>query len=171
MPGIGSGMGKCPYDPLDNSTAIYVEEGNPGNLPALVRIRYLSCPPPSTGPIYLNCLLGLNNIFHVILNFHCIFLLQYSGTNAEFTKADPVIFRSDLYNLTSGRREFPFRRTLKYDAKWLESEYSTYKIHLSIRISIPVPAPRLLILLNNTIAPPSLLLFGQLVNYYEARDD
>lgn len=48
---------------------------------------------------------------------------QYSGTNAEFTKADPVIFRSDLYNLTSGKREFPFRRTLKYDAKWLESEY------------------------------------------------
>ena len=39
VPGIGSGMGKCPYDPLDNSTAIYVEEGNPGNLPALVRIR------------------------------------------------------------------------------------------------------------------------------------
>lgn len=42
VPGIGSGMGKCPYDPLDNSTAIYVEEGNPGNLPALVRITAFS---------------------------------------------------------------------------------------------------------------------------------
>lgn len=37
VPGIGNGIAKCPYDPLDNSTAIYVEEGNPGNLPALVR--------------------------------------------------------------------------------------------------------------------------------------
>lgn len=52
VPGIGSGMGKCPYDPLDNSTAIYVEEGNPGNLPALVRIRsssfYCSCSSSSS---------------------------------------------------------------------------------------------------------------------------
>lgn len=34
--GIGLGIAKCPYDPLDNSTAIYVEEGNPGGLPGLV---------------------------------------------------------------------------------------------------------------------------------------
>lgn len=34
--GIGQGIAKCPYDPLDNSTAIYVEEGNPGGLPGLV---------------------------------------------------------------------------------------------------------------------------------------
>ncbi|CAD7014434.1 unnamed protein product [Ceratitis capitata] len=52
--GVGSGIAKCPYDPLDNSTAIYVEEGNPEDLPGL-----------------------------------------YSGTNAEFTKADTVIFRTD----------------------------------------------------------------------------
>lgn len=38
MPGIGLGIAKCPYDPLDNSTAIYVENGNPGELPALVSI-------------------------------------------------------------------------------------------------------------------------------------
>lgn len=75
------GIAKCPYDPADNSTAVWVEKGNPGNLPAL-----------------------------------------YSGTNAEFTKADTVIFRTDLYNLTDGRREYSFKRTLKYDSKWLDSK-------------------------------------------------
>lgn len=40
MPGIGLGIAKCPYDPLDNSTAIYVENGNPGGLPALVSTFY-----------------------------------------------------------------------------------------------------------------------------------
>jgi hypothetical protein len=28
----------------------------------------------------------------------------YSGTNAEFSKADSVIFRTDLYDLSSGLR-------------------------------------------------------------------
>ncbi|XP_035437414.1 semaphorin-2A isoform X3 [Spodoptera frugiperda] len=79
VPGIGMGVAKCPYDPADNSTALWVERGNPGSLPAL-----------------------------------------YSGTNAEFTKADTVIFRTDLHNLTTGRREFAFKRTLKYDSKWLD---------------------------------------------------
>ncbi|XP_077284157.1 semaphorin 2a isoform X2 [Arctopsyche grandis] len=79
VPGIGMGIAKCPYDPADNSTAVWIERGNPGNLPAL-----------------------------------------YSGTNAEFTKADTVIFRTDLHNLTTGRREFAFKRTLKYDSKWLD---------------------------------------------------
>lgn len=37
VPGIGLGIGKCPYDPIDNSTAIYVESGNPGGFSALVR--------------------------------------------------------------------------------------------------------------------------------------
>ncbi|XP_065078888.1 semaphorin-2A isoform X1 [Ochlerotatus camptorhynchus] len=79
VPGIGLGIAKCPYDPLDNSTAIYVHQGNPGDLPAL-----------------------------------------YSGTNAEFTKADTVIFRTDLYNMTTGKKVFNFKRTLKYDSKWLD---------------------------------------------------
>ncbi|XP_044257966.1 semaphorin-2A isoform X1 [Tribolium madens] len=79
VPGIGMGIAKCPYDPADNSTAVWVERGNPGDLPGL-----------------------------------------YSGTNAEFTKADTVIFRTDLYNLTTGRKEFSFKRTLKYDSKWLD---------------------------------------------------
>ncbi|EEB14535.1 Semaphorin-2A precursor, putative [Pediculus humanus corporis] len=79
VPGIGTGIAKCPYDPSDNSTAVWVEEGNPGNLPGL-----------------------------------------YSGTNAEFTKADTVIFRTDLHNTTTGRKEFNFKRTLKYDSKWLD---------------------------------------------------
>ncbi|CAK1582749.1 unnamed protein product [Parnassius mnemosyne] len=79
VPGIGMGIAKCPYDPADNSTALWVERGNPGGLPAL-----------------------------------------YSGTNAEFTKADTVIFRTDLHNLTTGRREFSYKRTLKYDSKWLD---------------------------------------------------
>nr|CAD7423698.1 unnamed protein product [Timema monikensis] len=77
--GVGLGIAKCPYDPADNSTALWVEHGNPGDLPGL-----------------------------------------YSGTNAEFTKADTVIFRTDLHNLTTGRREFSFKRTLKYDSKWLD---------------------------------------------------
>lgn len=49
---------------------------------------------------------------------------QYSGTNAEFTKADTVIFRSDIYNVTTGRKEYNFKRTLKYDSKWLDSKYN-----------------------------------------------
>ncbi|KAF5305741.1 hypothetical protein FQR65_LT07637 [Abscondita terminalis] len=77
--GIGSGIAKCPYDPLDNSTAIWVENGNPGKLAGL-----------------------------------------YSGTNAEFTKADTVIFRTDLYNFTTGHKHYNFKRTLKYDSKWLD---------------------------------------------------
>lgn len=42
MPGVGLGIGKCPYDPIDNSTAIYVDGGNPGGFPALVRDFKLS---------------------------------------------------------------------------------------------------------------------------------
>lgn len=63
-------------------------------------------------------------ISHFSCSPQCLFLQQYSGTNAEFTKADTVIFRSDIYNLTSGRKEHNFKRTLKYDSKWLDSEYS-----------------------------------------------
>lgn len=81
VPGIGSGVAKCPYDPNDNATAIWVEKGNPGDLPAL-----------------------------------------YSGTIAEFTRADTVIFRTDLHNITSGRVAYPYKRTLKYDSKWLDGK-------------------------------------------------
>ncbi|CAG9091882.1 unnamed protein product [Plutella xylostella] len=77
--GIGLGVAKCPYDPADNSTAVWVRDGNPGGLPAL-----------------------------------------YAGTNAEFTKADPVIFRNDLFNSRTGLKEYSFKRTLKYDSKWLD---------------------------------------------------
>lgn len=87
VPGVGMGIAKCPFDPSDNSTAVWVERGNPGDLPAL-----------------------------------------YSGTNAEFTKADAVIFRTDLYNYTTGRREFTFKRTLKYDSKWLDSKFDSILI-------------------------------------------
>lgn len=55
-------------------------------------------------------------------------LLQYSGTNAEFTKADTVIFRTDLYNMTTGRKEYNFKRTLKYDSKWLDSKFCHVKL-------------------------------------------
>jgi len=37
VPGIGEGAARCPYDPDDNSTAIWVESGNPDNLPGLYR--------------------------------------------------------------------------------------------------------------------------------------
>lgn len=79
VPGVGNGIAKCPFDPEDNSTAVWVESGNPGGLPAL-----------------------------------------YSATNAEFTKADTVIFRSDLYDFNSGRREYGFKRTIKYDSHMLD---------------------------------------------------
>lgn len=85
------GIAKCPYDPADNSTAVWVEKGNPGDLPGL-----------------------------------------YSGTNAEFTKADTVIFRTDLHNLTTGRKEFTFKRTLKYDSKWLDSKSVIYIFFLFV---------------------------------------
>lgn len=48
---------------------------------------------------------------------------QYSGTNADLSKADSVIFRSDIFNSDTGKKEYPFRRTLRYDSKWLDSEY------------------------------------------------
>ncbi|XP_015783245.1 semaphorin-2A [Tetranychus urticae] len=79
FPGIGSGIAKCPFDPEDNVTAVWVENGNPGNLPGL-----------------------------------------YSGTVADFTKADSVIFRTELFNLTTRQSVHPFKRTIKYDSKWLD---------------------------------------------------
>ncbi|KAI1301480.1 Semaphorin-2A [Halotydeus destructor] len=82
FPGIGNGIAKCPFDPDDNATAIWVEKGNPGSLPGL-----------------------------------------YSGSAAEFTKADTVIFRTDLYNLTTGQKAYPFKRTIKYDSKWLDKPH------------------------------------------------
>jgi hypothetical protein len=44
----------------------------------------------------------------------------YSGTNAEFTKADAVIFRGDIFDENTGRREFTFKRTIKYDSHMLD---------------------------------------------------
>ncbi|TRY62769.1 hypothetical protein TCAL_00852 [Tigriopus californicus] len=78
-PGVGDGIAKCPFDPEDNSTALWVEEGNPGGHPAV-----------------------------------------YSGTNAEFTKADSVIFRGDIFDISTGRREYTFKRTIKYDSHMLD---------------------------------------------------
>ena len=84
--GVGNGIAKCPFDPDDNSTAVWVEHGNPGELAGL-----------------------------------------YSGTVAEFTKADNVIFRTDLYNATTKRRKYWFKRTIKYDSKWLDSKWDVCK--------------------------------------------
>lgn len=58
VPGIGLGVGKCPYDPIDNSTAIYVEKGNPGGFPALVRDSkhfFLSCSNLASAFILHRC--------------------------------------------------------------------------------------------------------------------
>ncbi|XP_074601991.1 semaphorin 2a [Brevipalpus obovatus] len=82
LPGIGNGQAKCPFDPDDNVTAVWVEHGNPGGLPGL-----------------------------------------YSGSVAEFTRADSVIFRTDLYNFTTGQLVYPFKRTIKYDSKWLDKPH------------------------------------------------
>ncbi|CAH1798132.1 unnamed protein product [Owenia fusiformis] len=38
--GPGSGLAKCPYDPNDNYTAIWVESGNPGNISSLYSATY-----------------------------------------------------------------------------------------------------------------------------------
>ncbi|OQV16107.1 Semaphorin-2A [Hypsibius exemplaris] len=77
FPGIGDGIAKCPFDPDDNSTAVWVENGNPGNYPAL-----------------------------------------YSGTVADVSKADHLIFRSDLYDSRSTVAH-PYLRSIEYDTKWL----------------------------------------------------
>lgn len=75
--------------------------------------------------------IGFHFIFFLVSRIY--FFLQYSGTNAEFTKADTVIFRTDIYNLTSGRKEYNFKRTLKYDSKWLDSKYFKISVfYLSI---------------------------------------
>ncbi|CAG0887062.1 unnamed protein product [Cyprideis torosa] len=79
VPGVGDGIAKCPFDPTDNSTALWVEKGNPGGYPGL-----------------------------------------YSGTVAEFTKADTVIFRMDLVDPITKRKKYNFKRTLKYNSNWLD---------------------------------------------------
>ncbi|XP_076336169.1 semaphorin-2A-like isoform X1 [Tachypleus tridentatus] len=79
IPGIGNGVAKCPFDPDDNATAVWVEKGNPGQLAGL-----------------------------------------YSGTVAEFSKADAVIFRTNLYDSHTNLVVYPFKRTVKYDSKWLD---------------------------------------------------
>lgn len=38
------GIAKCPYDPTDNSTAVWVEHGNPGDLPGLYSGRCFCAP-------------------------------------------------------------------------------------------------------------------------------
>lgn len=78
----GPAQAECPFDPEDNSTAIWVERGNPSEAPAL-----------------------------------------YTGTATDFNKADPLIFRTELYNQTSGHKIHEAKRTTKYDSKWLDSEY------------------------------------------------
>lgn len=73
--------------------------------------------------LYIHAYVPTHSITIVNLKVNTAFPLpQYSGTNAEFTKADTVIFRTDLYNMTTGRKEYNFKRTLKYDSKWLDSE-------------------------------------------------
>ncbi|CAB4054802.1 LAMC1 [Lepeophtheirus salmonis] len=77
--GSETALPSVPYDPDDNSTAIWVTSGNPGELPAI-----------------------------------------YSATNAEFTKADTVIFRGDIFDPVSNRREYTYKRTIKYDSYMLD---------------------------------------------------
>uniref|UniRef100_A0A6G1SMH5 Semaphorin-2A n=2 Tax=Aceria tosichella TaxID=561515 RepID=A0A6G1SMH5_9ACAR len=75
----GPAQAECPFDPDDNSTAIWVNSGNPSDAPAL-----------------------------------------YTGTATDFNKADPLIFRTELYNQTSGQKIHEAKRTTKYDSKWLD---------------------------------------------------
>lgn len=81
--GIGSAaQAECPFDPDDNSTAVWVERGNPSDAAAL-----------------------------------------YTGTATDFNKADQVVFRTELYNQSSGLKLHEAKRTTKYDSKWLDSQY------------------------------------------------
>lgn len=41
--GVGDGIAKCPFDPEDNSTAIWVKTGNPGGHPALYSGTFFFC--------------------------------------------------------------------------------------------------------------------------------
>jgi len=77
----GAAQAECPFDPEDNSTAIWVERGNPSDAPAL-----------------------------------------YTGTATDFNKADPLIFRTELYNQSTGHKIHEAKRTTKYDSKWLDSK-------------------------------------------------
>lgn len=83
----GSAHAECPFDPDDNSTAVWVEKGNPSDLPAL-----------------------------------------YSGTITEFSKADSIIFRSEIYNQSTGIKVHEAKRTTKYDSKWLDSKLSKLRL-------------------------------------------
>lgn len=79
--GVGAGaQAECPFDPDDNSTAVWVERGNPSEAPAL-----------------------------------------YTGTATDFNKADPLIFRTELYDQHTGQKVHEAKRTTKYDSKWLDS--------------------------------------------------
>lgn len=94
MYGIGSGaQAECPFDPDDNSTAIWVERGNPSDAPAL-----------------------------------------YTGTATDFNKADPLIFRTELYNQTTGQKLHEPKRTTKFDSKWLDSKYRSRNNKLTVVI-------------------------------------
>ena len=43
--GVGNGIAKCPFDPEDNSTAVWVENGNPGKMNYLYfRVVYRDNP-------------------------------------------------------------------------------------------------------------------------------
>lgn len=81
--GVGSSaaQAECPFDPDDNSTALWVERGNPSDAPGL-----------------------------------------YTGTATDFNKADPLIFRTELYNQSNGMKLHEAKRTTKYDSKWLDSK-------------------------------------------------
>lgn len=81
--GFGNAQAECPFDPEDNSTALWVEHGNPHDIPAL-----------------------------------------YTGTVTDFNKADPIIFRFELYNQSNGQKVQDAKRTSRFDSKALDSEYS-----------------------------------------------
>lgn len=85
--GHGPAQAECPFDPDDNSTAIWVDRGNPSDAPAL-----------------------------------------YTGTVTDSNRADALIFRTELYNQSSGQKVADAKRTTKFDSKWLDSEYQSSQI-------------------------------------------
>lgn len=90
---------------------------------------------------YLTCM--IIQLTRVVIKYHSSkatqinvihFCFLCSGTNAEFTKADTVIFRTDLYDMNTRERKYNFKRTLKYDSKWLDSKFFIkINLHLSTK--------------------------------------
>ena len=98
LPGIGLGIAKCPYDPLDNSTAVFVQKGNPGDFPALVIITF-------TDKLYrkIQFTLHIANVFYSILeqmlNLQRLIQLSFGLIYIIWQQEERNIILKELWNM------------------------------------------------------------------------